>query len=128
MRRPAIIVALSLLAMASCSRRDINPADVAANVARTYYDSLARGNTAFFLEGLCLPDSTPQDYMQEMDDNMQMFLATQQNEHGGIASTQIASTTARHTANVLLTLTYGDSTQENIVVPMVLRDGTWRMR
>ena len=36
--------------------------------------------------------------------------------------------TAHHVADVFLLLAYGDSTKEQIVVPMVQVDGDWKMR
>ena len=36
--------------------------------------------------------------------------------------------TANHVANVFLNIAYGDSTTEEVVVPMVLVDGNWMMK
>ena len=60
-----------------------------------------------------------------------MFVGQQQDEHRGIREVRIVNAkadTARHVADVFLVFAYGDSTTEQIVVPMVEQEGVWYMR
>ena len=59
------------------------------------------------------------------------FMARQREEHGGIARVSVvkyvADSVARQT-NVFLLLCFGDSTREEVVVPMVEGPSGWRMK
>ena len=60
-----------------------------------------------------------------------MFVCLLQEEHRGIRQVKVAEAqvdTARHRGDVFLVLSYGDSTSEQIVVPMVCQDGVWYMK
>ena len=51
--------------------------------------------------------------------------------HKGIQRVEVIRArvdTAQHSGNVFLMLSYGDSTKEQIVVPMVCHDGVWYMK
>ena len=51
--------------------------------------------------------------------------------HQGIASFEVSRveySDSAYAANVFLQVHYADSTQEQIVVPMVVRDDVWLMR
>ena len=59
-------------------------------------------------------------------------MAQQQDKHGGITAVSVSSVRTDSLdayTSVFLLLCYGDSTQEEIVVPMVdAGDGRWRMK
>ena len=60
-----------------------------------------------------------------------MFIAQQKAEHDGIADIEMVMAqvdTASNTANVFLTLKYGDKSHEQVVMPMIKKDGLWYMR
>ena len=58
-------------------------------------------------------------------------MARQKEEHGGIAAVSVVKyvtdSVARQT-NVFLLLSFGDSTKEEVVVPMVESPAGWRMK
>ena len=63
--------------------------------------------------------------------NAKMFMWQQQREHRGIKETRIVNAeadTARHEANVFMVFCYGDSTTEEVLVPMVENKGIWYLR
>ena len=63
--------------------------------------------------------------------NAQMYVEQQQEEHKGMAKVNVLNAkadTARHVADVFLQVAFGDSTKEQIVVPMVEVKGEWKMR
>lgn len=126
LERLGLLVCLALL---GCSQP--TPEELASLAAKGYYDHLIHGEYESFLEGLDLPDDP--EYRSQLHDNYQQFMATQQSSHGGIREVRIVraktdSIRLQPYTNVFLTLCFGDSTNEEIVVPMVERDGRWRMR
>ena len=72
-----------------------------------------------------------EDYRSQLLDTYSQFMAQQEQSHRGIREVRIVSAktdTIQKYTNVFLTLCFGDSTNEEIVVPMVERNGSWRMR
>ena len=115
--------------LSSCSSRD--SADVAAHVAKQYYDGLLRGKYEEFVDGTYRPEKIPDSYRDQLIVNMKMFMNQQQREHRGIKETRIVNAELSENereANVFLVLCYGDSTMEEISVPMVESDGNWYLR
>ena len=85
----------------------------------------------FYMDRGQLPDSIPQSYRQGLVTNARMFIGQQKREHRGIKETRIVNAeadTALHTANVFLVFTYGDSTSEEVNVPMIESNGIWYLR
>ena len=106
--------------------------ELASLAAKGYYDHLIHGEYEQFLEGKdLLETSDDADYRSQLLDNYQQFMEVQQSAHGGIRDVRIvrAKTDSLQTyTNVFLTLCFGDSTNEEIVVPMIEKEGRWRMR
>ena len=118
-----------LVGLAACSQP--TPEELASLAAKGYYDHLIHGEYESFLEGMDLPEAP--EYRSQLLDNYRQFMATQQSSRGGIREVRIVraktdSIQKQPYTNVFLTLCFGDSTNEEIVVPMVERDGRWRMR
>lgn len=99
--------------------------------AKGYYEHLAAGEYDRFLEGKADVDSLPADYRQQLLAACKQLVARQRDEHGGISEVK-AGTAAVDTlldiTQAFLIITYADSTAEEIVVPMVERSGSWRMK
>ena len=58
-------------------------------------------------------------------------MAAQQEVHHGVLDVRVSyakTDSSLQLTNVFLVLCYGDSTNEGIAVPMVEREGRWRMR
>lgn len=106
--------------------------ELASLAAKGYYDHLIHGEYEQFLEGKdLLETSDDTDYRSQLLDNYRQFMEVQQSAHGGIRDVRIvrAKTDSLQTyTNVFLTLCFGDSTNEEIVVPMIEKEGRWRMR
>ena len=132
--RPVRLAMLALLVMlvsswAACS----NPTreELASLAARGYYQHLVDGDYDHFLEGRLMADSLPDDYRSQLNDAYAQFLAQQTNSRGGIREVRVSRAFTDSTQNytsVLLMLCYGDSTTEEVIVPMVERDGRWMMK
>lgn len=138
MRKLLLLISAALvIQLASCGKAEQN--DYALLKAEECYDSLVAGNYAYFVRATYMPDTIPPSYREQLETNMKMFMARQQEEHKGIVGVEplrsqhdtIASAGGKadiHIANAFLMLTYGDSLKEEIVVPMIEHGGSWLMR
>lgn len=73
----------------------------------------------------------PDDYRRQLLKNFEQFCVRQKEEHKGIDSVSINHAEffeKDSTASVFLLLHFGDSTTEQIVVPMLKKKGLWIMR
>lgn len=126
--RKLLYITLLLIAL-GCGGTD--PAEVASAAAKEYYKLLLEGKYDEYVDGFYRPDSIPGSYRSQLIDNAKMFMAQQKEERRGLLDVRVVSAkvdTALHVANVFLILSYGDSTNEEIVVPMVEQKGVWYMR
>ena len=127
--RPIMLGLFAVCCLPGCD--EVTPEELAMLAARGYYSHLIAGEYEQFLEGYAQSDSLPGDYRQELTDGVKQFVAAQEKEHGGITSaepTRAENDTTLRLMQVFMLLHYGDSTSEEIVVPMVQIDGTWKLR
>ena len=125
-----------LAVLAACG--NATKEELAALAAKGYYDHLIHGEYEQFYEGMdqrTLPDGTALSdeaaYRSQMLDNLRQFMARQEQEHRGVLEVRVSNATTdtvQQVTNVFLVLCFGDSTNEEIVVPMVERNGAWRMK
>ena len=125
-----------LVLLASCSSPTSE--ELASLAAKGYYDHLIHGEYEQFYEGLdhrTLSDgttlSTDSAYRSQMLDNLRQFMAQQEQAHRGVLEVRVSNATTdtvQQLTNVFLVLCFADSTNEEIVVPMVERNGAWRMK
>jgi hypothetical protein len=124
-----LVLLVSLAQWAACSSPTRE--ELASLAAKGYYQHLIEGDFDHFLEGRVMADSLPDDYRSQLIDGYSQFLAQQVKARGGINEVRISraytDSTQQYTS-VLLMLCYGDSTSEEVVVPMVERDGRWMMK
>ena len=124
---PAFILGL-LLCMACANP---SPEEMASLAAKGYYTHLMNGEYEAFLEGKAGADSLPEGYREQLLTSYRQFMAQQNREHHGILDIRVSNATtdnALNYTNVFLVLCFGDSVNEEIVVPMVEREGRWRMK
>ena len=131
MRKLVYLVLLVFLAQwAACSSNPTKE-ELASLAAKGYYQHLVEGDFEHFLEGRVMADSLPDDYRSQLIDGYSQFLAQQVNARGGINEVRISraytDSTQQYTS-VLLMLCYGDSTSEEVIVPMVEHNGRWMMK
>lgn len=122
-------MATLLLGVWACGGKD--PGEVAAHAAKQYYDYLLQEKYDAFVDGQYRPDAIPSSYREQLIANSKMFMSQQAQEHRGIKEVRIVDAkadTAQHAANVFLLFAYGDSTSEEINVPMVEHEGIWYLR
>lgn len=124
-----LVLLVSLAQWAACSSPTRE--ELASLAAKGYYQHLIEGDFDHFLEGRVMADSLPDDYRSQLIDGYSQFLAQQVKARGGINEVRFSraytDSTQQYTS-VLLMLCYGDSTNEEVVVPMVEHDGRWMMK
>ena len=124
-----IFVFLGMLGM-SCG----NPTaeEMASLAAKGYYEHLIHGEYEQFLQGkVGLNKHSEQEYWNQLRDNCHQFVHQQEQAHRGIHEVRVVNAktdTLQKYTNVFMMLCFGDSTNEEIVVPMVECDGRWYMR
>ncbi|GAB6976495.1 hypothetical protein [Prevotella falsenii] len=132
MKRLLYALLLAVLLLPSCSRKkETDHGAIAAEAAKHYYENLISGKYKQFLEGMNLPDKLPESYERQMLENFKVFAKRQDKEHKGIKKVSVRSArffAKDSTASAFLLLHYGDSTTEQIVVPMLKKHGLWYMR
>lgn len=120
-----------VMSLFSCKEKAPDPGYYAGIAAKRYYDLLLEGKYDEFVAGQNMPHRVPEGYRQQLVLNAKMFVEQQKDEHRGMKAFQVLDAkadTAHHVADVYLTVTYGDSTKEQIVVPMVEVENKWKMR
>lgn len=119
-----------LAAVISCSR-DKKVDFAAAHAAKGYYELLVKEKYDEFVNGMNMPEQIPDSYRQQLVDNVRMFVGEQNQEHGGLREVRVVNCvndSVQPTANAFLMLCFGDSTIEEVVVPMVKHEGKWLMK
>ena len=133
-------VVISLIGMVACSTK-VKQEERAMITAQKYYEQLVAGNYEGFVEGtINSQDSLPADYKEQLVLNAKMYVERMQNEHHGIRSVKAmraqvdtlkasnSDEIAAITARAYVALGFADSTKEEVLVPMVLKDDVWYLR
>lgn len=118
-------------ALTSCSSKGPDPAAIAAQAAKGYYDQLLEGRYDDFVDAQYRPDSIPSAYRAQLIANAKMYIGEQKEKHQGLTRVTVsraAADTMHHTADVYMVFHYGDSTHEEVLVPMVEKKGVWYRR
>ena len=116
--------------MAAC-REEPKPEQLAAKAAEEAYGHLVGGRYADYLALVAGTDSLPADYREQLLANAKQFVAWQEKEHGGIDSVRVlraVADTAARRADVYLLLCFGDSTREEVLVPLIGGPERWRLK
>lgn len=118
-----------LLLFCACSGPSTE--EMASLAAKGYYEHLISGEYEYFLAGKAGADSFPKSYREQLIMGYKQFIAQQERTHHGIHDIRIVSAkadTLLECMNVFLVFCYGDSTNEQVAVPMVEYHGAWRMK
>lgn len=129
--RKLLYVACLVAALSACSNGTSEQA--AAEAAKSYYGQLREGYYEGFLEGKAGIDSLPADYCEQLLDVCRHYMDDLVRKHQGISEVRISENVGRtetslHLTHAFLLLCYGDSTQEEITVPMIEVGGVWKMK
>lgn len=130
--RKGLIGIVGLLGLLGTSCGNLTPEEEASLAAKGYYEHLIQGEYEQFLQGKDgLDKGSEEDYWSQLADNCHQFIRQQEQAHRGIHEVRVVNAktdTLQKYTNVFMMLCFGDSTNEEIVVPMVERDGRWYMR
>ena len=125
-----IVLPILIVIVVACST-GVSREEQAALAAKGYYTHLVQGEYEQFVEGRFMADSLPADYRSQLIEGYKQFVAQQMEARKGIQEVSVSRAYTDSLAgytNVLLMLCYGDSTTEEVVVPMVERNGRWMMK
>jgi hypothetical protein len=125
------LVYLILIVIVVACSTGVSREEQAALAAKGYYTHLVQGEYEQFVEGRFMADSLPADYRSQLIEGYKQFVVQQLEARKGIQEVSVSRAYTDSLAgytNVLLMLCYGDSTTEEVVVPMVERDGRWMMK
>lgn len=123
------VLILGIVIISSCSGK--LQEDKAAIAAKDYYEMLISGQYENFVAGSINTNNIPKEYRSQLVTNAKQFVAVQKKERGGIRGVKIVNSIynkKKNSADVLLVLCYKDSANEEIVVPMIQKNGKWMMR
>ena len=127
-----IVGLLGFLGILGMSCGNPTAEEMASLAAKGYYEHLIHGEYEQFLQGKAgLHKHSEEDFWNQLRDNCHQFVHQQEQAHRGIHEVRVVNAktdTLQKYTNVFLMLCFGDSTNEEIVVPMVERDGRWYMR
>ena len=127
-----IVGILGFLGLLGMSCGNPTAEEMASLAAKGYYEHLIHGEYEQFLQGKAGLNKHPEEeYWNQLRDNCYQFVHQQEQAHHGIHEVRVVNAktdTLQKYTNVFMMLCFGDSTNEEIVVPMVERDGRWYMR
>ena len=127
-----IVGLLGFLGILGMSCGNPTAEEMASLAAKGYYEHLIHGEYEQFLQGMVgLNKHSEEEYWNQLRDNCHQFVHQQEQAHRGIYEVRVVNAktdTLQKYTNVFMMLCFGDSTNEEIVVPMVERDGRWYMR
>ena len=131
-RRWFVIGLMGLIGLMGCSE-ELTPEQQAAEAAQSYYQRLLDGYPDGFLVGKANYDQYPSDYRQQLVKANELFVKDMKQKHNGLRAVAVSPNVGRtdttlHVVYTFLLLSYGDSTQEEVTVPMVQVDGEWKMK
>ena len=124
-----LFIVLVFLALCACSSPTLE--EMASLAAKGYYEHLLKGEYDKFLEGKAGSDSLPEAYRRQLLAGYKQFLSQQNSQHNGINDIRVRNArrdTILNYTNVFLMLCFGDSTNEQVSVPMIEHNGRWRMK
>ena len=132
MKKCFFFLLIVLGSVLSCKQEAPSAEDAVMQQAQQYYQSLLKGEYDAFLSGIDGADSLPAVYREQLMANTCQFVDVQQQQRGGMVSVEairaVIDSTATTHADAFLLICFGDSTREEVVVPMVERQGKWLMR
>ena len=131
MRKSLLLLISLMLLIGGCSQQEQSPEEQAGMAAKEYYDRLLAEDYEGFLSGKADMDSVPDDYRAQMVTACKQYKQTLEQMHEGLSTVTLSNAKCDSTQQLMhafLLLHFKDSVKEEITVPMVQRDGQWKMR
>ena len=127
----SLLFALPFLWVACGKSKEVDQGELAGRAAKLYYEQLLKGQYDAFLGGENRSEKLPDSYRKQLLTNLRQFVEQQKTEHNGIDSVSFVSSVFSEkdsTTSAFLLFHYGDKTTEQVVVPMLKKQGVWMMR
>lgn len=128
-----IVAALTVLAISCSSEKKDGIVEKAtpSEIVETAYGHLIKGEYEQYL--LCVQsyDSIPERYHKSLINVLKQAAENEKKERNGIANVKAIAENTNEKATysvVRVDITYGDSTKEEIAVPVVKFNGKWRLK
>jgi pyruvate-formate lyase len=120
------IVALTAIAVVlSCGKKRDNSAALAAE---KYMNYMVSGQAEKYVSARSDYDSLPDNYRNQLVTMVKQYIQYEQKERGGIKTVSVISDTIDgNTANVLLSVHYGNGNTEELLFPLIKRKNTWKI-
>ena len=130
-KKGGVIGLIGLMGLVGC--QEVSLEQQAAEAAQSYYQRLLDGYPDGFLAGKAAYDEMPADYRDQLVKANEQYMKDVEQKHNGLRSVVVSPNVGRidstlHVVYAFLLLSYGDSTKEEVTVPMVQVDGDWKMR
>ena len=130
-KKGVVIGLIGLMGLEGC--QEVSLEQQAAEAAQSYYQRLLDGYPDGFLAGKAAYDEMPADYRDQLVKANEQYMKDVEQKHNGLRSVVVSPNVGRidstlHVVYAFLLLSYGDSTKEEVTVPMVQVDGDWKMR
>lgn len=130
-RNYILFVCLAVV-LASCSNeKQAEKHETPEEVALAAYNHLIKYEYEDYVKLVHSGDSITETYRQGLLATVKQFMARQNDEKKGIKSASVVDEKTVSNDNyalVMLILTYGDSTSEEVAVPVVKVNDVWRLR
>jgi pyruvate-formate lyase len=120
------IVALTAIAVVlSCGKKRDNSAALAAE---KYMNYMVSGQAEKYVSARSDYDSLPDNYRNQLVTMVKQYIQYEQKERGGIKTVSVISDTIDgNTANVLLSVHYGNGNTEELLFPLIKRKNAWKI-
>lgn len=115
-----------ILLWASCGKEGKSEISQAAEA---YYGNLIEGKYEDYVGAIAYSDSMTESYRSQMVDLIAQYAAREREARGGLVSAKaIGDTVAGDVGSVFMEVLFGDSTREEIALPMVRCGDVWKMQ
>lgn len=126
--RYIVAVLLSCFLLTGC-KKEKTVEDEAAQVALRCYNHLAKEEYDAYLREMAGYEHMPEHYRSELKELLAQYVRKEQAERGGFSRITLNSDTIMgQRANVFLLLEFKDGTKEEVAVPMIYWNNTWRLQ
>ena len=129
MRRTIIGLCVAALGLSLCMSCRKDGKSKISRAAETYYGYLIEGKYADYVGAIAYSDSMTEEYRSQMVDLVAQYAARERESRGGlVAAKALDDTVSGDVGSVFIEVLFGDSTREEVSLPMVRCGEVWKMQ